>query len=114
MGISIRTSEKYPEITIVDLRGRLDVHNASEVEKVLNNLINSGKHKLLLNLAGVEYLSSSGLRVFIATKRKLDELKGSLKLTQLNDTTKKIFKIVELIDLFDIYETEEEALASFK
>ncbi len=113
MNIEIKVPEERKDVTIVYLKGRLDVHLSAEIETELNKIIDEGKNKLLLSLKDVEYLSSSGLRVFIATSRKLKEKNGELKLMKLNETAKKIFKIVELIDMFDIYESEEDALKSF-
>ncbi len=113
MNLEKKVPESRKDVTIVYLKGRLDVHYSEEIENELNNLISQGRKKILLNLENVEYLSSSGLRVFIAISRRLKEVGGELKLMKLNETTKKIFKIVELTDMFDIYETQEEALKSF-
>ncbi len=113
MALNIKTPEERPDVTIIYLKGRLDVHYSAEIEEEINKLIDSGKKKLLISLEEVEYLSSSGLRIFIAISRKLKEINGELKLMKLSETTRKIFKIVELIDMFDIYDSEEEALKSF-
>ncbi len=113
MALNIKIPETHKDITIVYLQGRLDVHYSAEVEEEINKLINDGKVKLLIDLAGIEYLSSSGLRIFIAISRKLKEVNGTLKLMRLSETTRKIFKIVELIDMFDIYDNEDDALNSF-
>lgn len=113
MGLETKVPESKKDVIIIYLKGRLDVHYSAEVENELNRLIDEGKKKLLLSLEDVEYLSSSGLRVFIAISRRLKEVGGELKLMRLNETAKKIFKIVELIDMFDIYDSEEEALKSF-
>ncbi|MBU1077551.1 MAG: STAS domain-containing protein [Spirochaetes bacterium] len=113
MGFDVKNIEDKPEIAIVYLKGRLDVHYSSEVETQINKLISEGKKKLVISLNDVEYLSSSGLRIFIAISRTLKEVNGQLKLIKLNETARKIFKIVELIDMFDIYESEEEAINSF-
>ncbi|MBN1898117.1 MAG: STAS domain-containing protein [Spirochaetes bacterium] len=113
MDLDTKIPESKKDVTIVNLKGRLDVHYSTELENALNALIDQGKKKILLSLADVEYLSSSGLRVFIAISRRLKEVGGEFKLMKLNETTKKIFKIVELIDMFDIFETEEDAVKSF-
>ena len=113
MGFEVKNVSDKPDAVIVYLNGRLDVHYSSEVEIEINRLIGEGKKKLIISLNDVEYLSSSGLRIFIAISRKLKEVNGELKLIKLNDTARKIFKIVELIDMFDIYDSEEEALNTF-
>jgi anti-anti-sigma factor len=113
MALDIKLAKDHPDIAVVNLKGRLDVYYSSEIENELVQLIQTGTKKLILSLNDIEYLSSSGLRVFIAVSRKLKEGNGQLKLIKLNETAKKIFKIVELIDMFDIYETEEDAIRSF-
>lgn len=113
MSLEIKNVDDKPDRCVIYLKGRLDVHYSSEVETEINKLIKEGKKGLIISLNDVEYLSSSGLRIFIAISRKLKEIDGQLKLIKLNDTALKIFKIVELIDMFDIYDSEEEALNSF-
>ncbi len=113
MGLEIKTSVQKPDVTVIALKGRLDVHYSSEVETEINQLIDKGRKKLVISLNDVEYLSSSGLRIFIAISRKLKDAGGQLKLIKLNETAMKIFKIVELIDIFDIYDSEEKAVNSF-
>lgn len=97
---------------VVYLTGRMDVHLASEVEDDLNQiLLNNPGKDIILNLDDVEYMSSSGLRVFVSLMRVLKERKNSLKLCNLSTAVRKVFEVVELMDMFDIYGSEEEALA---
>ncbi|MCK5267085.1 MAG: STAS domain-containing protein [Spirochaetes bacterium] len=102
------------DVLVLFLKGRLDVHLSLEIEQAVNEIIDSGRLNLLFDLENVVYLSSSGLRIFIAAMRKLKDLKGQLKLVNLTSSVKKIFKVVELIDLFDIYDSMDEALRAFK
>jgi anti-sigma B factor antagonist len=93
------------------LKGRLDVHASGEIEKELMQL--SEKHPdsdFVLNLEGIEYMSSSGLRVLVALMRHLKSRGRKMKLCNMNVAVKKIFEVVELMDMFEIYPTEEEAL----
>ena len=102
-------------VIVVYLQGHLDVHLSADIEKEINNLIKEQPNThLLLNLSGVEYMSSSGLRIFVSTMRILKESNRKLKLCNMNSAVKKIFEVVELMDMFEIYESEEEAIASFK
>ena len=96
---------------IVYLEGRLDGSVANEVEEELSRLIDQENQKhIVLNMDKVEYMSSSGFRACIATLRKLNARDGSLKLTNIRPSVKRIFDVIELTSLFDIYESEEEAL----
>ena len=99
---------------VVYLEGRLDVSVSSEVEEALTDFIDKGGHKfIILNMDGVDYMSSSGFRACIATLRKLNAMEGGLKITQIRPAVKRIFDVIELTSLFDIYDSDEEALASF-
>lgn len=110
--MSLKT-EKSADVLIIYLQGRLDVHKSLEVEQEINELIEKGEKKLLFNLKELVYLSSSGLRVFIATLRKLKEINGVLKISEIQNNVAKIFKIVEFDDIFEMYPTTDEALKSF-
>ncbi len=107
------STRKEGKVQIIQLEGRLDVHLSLEIEQEVNELIDKGEKFLLFDLEGVQYLSSSGLRIFIAAMRRLKGVDGSLKLANMSDSVKKIFKVVELIDLFEIYSSVEEALKAF-
>ncbi|MBN1534002.1 MAG: STAS domain-containing protein [Spirochaetes bacterium] len=107
--------KKVDNVVVIYLAGRLDVHLSAEIEKEINSVIqNEPDCHLLLNLKDVEYMSSSGLRIFVSTMRILKESKRKLKLCNMNSAVKKIFEVVELMDMFDLYESEEDALKSFK
>ncbi len=101
------------QCVVIYLSGRMDVHLASDVETQLNEIIKqSDKSSVILNLEDVEYMSSSGLRVFVSLMRVLKEKKRSLKLCNLSVAVRKVFEVVELMDMFDIYSSEEEAIAA--
>jgi anti-anti-sigma factor len=106
-------TRKIDDVRIIELEGRLDVHLSMEVESSVNEMIESGEKFLIFNLEKVKYLSSSGLRIFIASLRKLNKIDGKLKLVNLNESVIRIFKVVELYDVFDIYTSLDEALVSF-
>lgn len=102
------------DVLIVNLEGRLDVSVANEVEEKLADLIDNGGHvKVLLNMEGIEYMSSSGFRACISTLRKLNAKDGVLKICSIRPAVKRIFDVIELTSLFDIYDTEQNALNAF-
>lgn len=108
-------TKRADNVIVVYLSGRLDVHLSAEIEKEINKIIqNEPNSHLLMNLNDVEYMSSSGLRIFVSTMRILKEQKRMLKLCNMNNAVKKIFEVVELMDMFDIYENEDDAVKSFK
>lgn len=107
--------KKQGDVIVVYLRGRLDVHLSADVENELNSLmVRENDSHILLNLREVEYMSSSGLRIFVSTMRILKDKDRHLKLCSMNNAVKKIFEVVELMDMFEIYDDEGAALESFK
>lgn len=107
--------KKNGNAIIIYLEGRLDVHLSADIEKEINKLISaeSASH-FILNLKDVEYMSSSGLRIFVSTMRILKERKRKLVLCNMNSAVRKIFEVVELTDMFDIFNNENEALEYLK
>ena len=107
-------TRKEGNVIVIYLTGRLDVHLSADVELGINKIIKDEPEcHLLLNLDDVEYMSSSGLRIFVSTMRILKDNKKKLKLCNINSAVKKIFEVVELMEMFDIYESEQSALEAF-
>jgi len=114
MPLKTQTSPDNPDVVVIYLSGRLDVNYSLSIEDEINKLIQQDHIKLVINLQDVEYLSSSGLRIFIATSRQLKIKNGILKLVKMPDAVKQVFMVVELLDMFEVFESNEAALASFK
>ena len=98
---------------IVKLEGKLDVNLSVSIESELDALIESGNINLILEISKVEYLSSSGIRVFINMMRKVKDKNGRLVLASVPDAIKKILKTVDLEDLFEVFDNVDDALATF-
>lgn len=105
--------EDMGKVKVVSLSGKMDVGLSMTVETELEELVDSGTINLILEISGIEYLSSSGIRVFIAIMRKVKEKNGKIVLAQVPDTIKKILKTVDLEDLFEVYDSVDKALESF-
>ena len=106
--------KKIDNIIVLYLTGRLDVQNSIQIEKEIYQLLeNEPDYHLLLNLAEVKYMSSSGIRIFVSTMRLLKDKNKKMKLCNLSESVKKIFEIVDLLDMFEVKNNEEEALKSY-
>ncbi|HBE01738.1 MAG: hypothetical protein A2096_10970 [Spirochaetes bacterium GWF1_41_5] len=108
MEISI---EKKNGWNIIYPAGRLDIHISQQLEDTVEKVIGQKETKIIFNLENVEYLSSSGLRVFISTMRKLKDLKGEMRICSISETVAKIFRIVELESMFKIFPDETAAIS---
>lgn len=103
--------ESQGKVKIVSLRGRLDASVSPAVEKQLQALMDRGEHRLVLDLSDLTYISSLGLRVFIAVAKGVQKVNGKLALSGLNDHIYEIFKIAHFTSIFSIYPSREEAVA---
>ncbi|HEY8411380.1 MAG TPA: STAS domain-containing protein [Pyrinomonadaceae bacterium] len=103
------------DVTILDLRGEVRIGEGSiALRDAIRNLADSGKKKLLLNLAGVSYIDSSGIGELIANYTTVSRQGGQLKLLKLTDRVQNLLVITKLLTVFDAYEDEAEALKSFE
>jgi anti-sigma B factor antagonist len=103
------------DVTILDLRGEVRIGEGSiALRDAIRNLADSGKKKLLLNLAGVSYIDSSGIGELIANYTTVSRQGGQLKLLNLTDRIQNLLVITKLLTVFDSYEDEAEALKSFQ
>jgi anti-anti-sigma factor len=106
--------ETIGDVEICRISGKLDANTASEVEKNLQDAINSGNKKLILDLQGLDYLSSAGMRVLLQAFKRMEASKGEMVLTSLNEKILEIFAIAGLDHFFVLTHTEDEALKKMK
>ncbi len=105
---------KKGDVVLLKVSGRLEINQALELEEIINNHINNGSKYFVFDLGDVHYLSSSGIRVFIATLRQLKDLKGRMILSNLSSNVIKTLKIVELDGLFEIINNADDAVKVMK
>jgi anti-anti-sigma factor len=111
MNIDIRESG---DVRILAFEGNLDTGTSPEAEARINELIDGGNNKLLVNFDQLNFISSSGLRVLLATAKKLGPAGGTLRICGLNPTVQEVFDISGFGTILDVSGTEEEALATFQ
>ena len=95
---------------VIKFEGSLDTATSPEVEKEIDALIDEGVMKFVLNFEKTRYMSSAGLRILLATAKKLKG-KGELKISNLNDMIEEVFEISGFNTILNVYKTEEEALS---
>jgi anti-sigma B factor antagonist len=108
MEIKVRTPG---DVIIVDLEGQLDTGTSLSAETEINKVLGTGCSKLVINLANTDYVSSSGLRIFLITAKKMAAQSGKLKLCGPNDVVREILEISGFTTILDVCATEEEALS---
>jgi len=99
------------EITIVEVRGRIDSNTAKAFGERLTGLINTGRGRLVVDLKQIIYISSAGFRALLVAGRLADETKGTLALCGLSAELQRLFDLGAFTDLFVIYSSRDESIS---
>ena len=92
--------KKNAEETIIEIVGRLDTITAPALDKTINEDIGETKN-LVLDVKGMEYISSAGLRILLATQKKMQKI-GSMKLTNVCEEVMEVFEMTGFADILVI------------
>jgi anti-anti-sigma factor len=99
-------------IAVVTVSGRIDSSNFAEFNTPLEKLVQQGQMKIVLEMGGVDYMSSVGMRTIISTMKALKGQGGTLKLANLSNGVRGVLMMAGT-ELFDIHDSIEQAVASF-
>ncbi len=92
--------KRNAEETIIELTGRLDTTTSPELDKTLNEDISDTKN-LILNIKGIEYISSAGLRVLLGAQKKMQKV-GTMKLTNVREEVMDVFEMTGFSEILTI------------
>jgi anti-sigma B factor antagonist len=101
------------EVTVLSISGRLDATHSPDAEKALVSLMDAGRRRFVLDARGLEYISSAGLRVLIAARKRLSPDGGDIRLAGLRPQVRTVFQIAGFDRIFAIYEDTSAAVNSF-
>ena len=103
------------DVTVLDLKGRVRVGGATvALHRSFRSLVQEEKLLILLNLAGVTHIDSSGLGELISSHISVFNKGGEIKLVQLTETLRELMTLTKLLTVFNVYDNEADALLSFK
>ena len=92
--------KRNAEVTTIEIVGRLDTTTAPELDKTINEDI-AGVKNLVLNVKGLEYISSAGLRVLLAAQKKMQKI-GSMKVINVCEEVMEVFEMTGFADILVI------------
>lgn len=105
--------EKKGEVIVLNVSGRLDATTATELESSLVPLIEKDGKKIVLDLEGLEYISSAGLRILLLGMKMIKKVSGQMVICEMRDHIREIFEIAGFLPIFTIVDTQDDALAKF-
>ena len=109
------TSRDVGDVTIIDMDGRITLGEGSALLRdLVHQNLGRGRKKILMNLAGINYIDSTGLGELVSGYRLVKGEGGELKLLNLTKKVTDLLQITKLYTVFDIHDQEAQAVASFQ
>jgi anti-sigma B factor antagonist len=108
------TTREVSHVTIVDINGRITLGDETgNLRDTIRRLIDQGKKKIVLNLANVDYIDSSGVGELVSSYTTVRNAGGELKLLALTKKVQDVLYVTKLYTVFDIKDDEFTAVKSF-
>ncbi|HET7488300.1 MAG TPA: STAS domain-containing protein [Acidimicrobiales bacterium] len=110
MELGLEVTE-HDGITVLAVRGEVDVYTAPRLREKLVELVSQGKHNIVVDLEAVDFLDSTGLGVLVGGLKRLRSHDGDLSLVCTQHRILKVFEITGLTKVFTIHESVDAAVA---
>lgn len=108
------TTRQVGDVTVIDAAGRITLgEGSSTFRDTIKELVKGGQRKVLLNLAEVTYIDSSGIGELVSGYTTVSNAGGKLKLLNLTKRVHDLLQITKLYTVFEVFDDEAKALASF-
>lgn len=111
MDISVETRASG-DFTVVDVTGEVDVFTAPKLREGILGLLTDGKTRIVVNLAGVGFMDSTGLGVLVGALKRVKERDGELAVAGAQGTVLRVLTVTGLNAVFPMYDTVDAALGS--
>ncbi len=108
------TIRQIDSVAVVDISGRITLgEGCTQLRELIRDQLGKGNKNLLLNLADVTYIDSSGIGELVSAFTGVSKQGGSLKLLNLTKKVHDLLQITKLYTVFDVHEDEAKAISSF-
>ncbi len=101
------------DVVILTLKGRLTLGESNIVREQITQLAAAGKHNVVVDLGGVEYIDSTGLGILVICFTSLKKLGGALKLVNPNKRNVELLLLTKLHTVFEVFNEVQDAVNSF-
>ncbi len=113
INISFSRPEENAEISVIKVRGYVDTTTSAELEESLKRVLKKGAFKVVIDLGGVNYISSAGWGIFISEIKNIRENGGDLKLASMVPDVYEVFELLEFQTILECFDSVDEAVRSF-
>jgi len=107
------STKDMKRVSLVTVSGRVDSATAPDFEKALHSLIQANRNQIVLELYGVEYMSSAGIRSMVSSLKAAKSGGGDVRLAHPSARVKEVLELAGLHSIFTVYDDIVEAVGSF-
>ena len=108
------TTQKFKQCDLVTAKGRVDSATAAQLGEALEAVTKDGRYKIVLDMSGIEYMSSAGMRVLLVTQKECKKLgRGEVVLAAIPELINDAFDLAGFLPLFSIYDEVTPAVGHF-
>lgn len=111
--VYVEAAAKNPVVSVLRVSGYVDTTTSPDLERRLQALLRENRYHIVVDLAGVEYISSAGWGIFISEIREIREQGGDLKLAGMIADVREVFDLLEFENILQAYPDAELAVSSF-
>jgi len=104
---------KIGDIDVLVLKGRLDASSSRLVKESMSELVKDKRVKIVIDLADIDFIDSSGLGSLVAALRSVNKMEGDIKIASLQAPVRAIFELTRLHKIFEIFDDASSAAKSF-
>jgi anti-sigma B factor antagonist len=109
------TIRQVDSVIVIDISGRITLgEGCAQLRELIRDLLSKGNKQILLNLADVTYIDSSGIGELVSAFTAVSNQGGQLKLLNLTKKVHDLLQITKLYTVFDIHDDEAKGIASFQ
>ncbi len=101
------------DVLVVDMAGKLDTSTAGDASDQMIKIVQGDNKQIVLNLDGLEYISSAGMQVILRISKLLQASRGELKICHASGIVKNVLETSGFNSLLNIYDTEKDAVTAF-
>jgi len=112
--VSVTTGTNGAGVSVLKVSGYLDTTTASELETALYGLLDREHFRIVVDLTGVNYISSAGWGIFIGEIKRIRNHGGDLKLAGMVGDVHEVFQLLEFHSILEAYTSTQEAVDAFK
>lgn len=107
-------SKEENDVVIFAIQGQIDLYHAPELKEKIQEAIERGKNKVIINLEGVSYIDSSGIGALISSHSISKKQQGTFRICHVSGSVRKVFELTKLTTFFNVDDTQADSLSAIK